>query len=378
MVGTIYSLNSDNRSHFIFLSIFTLSNNDIYVDHLENNKWIPVAGIGESLTLKELEVNGTVLRGDALARLLADLRPRNDKTDYNLRVNCDGACYIHNGKAQDFDGTKLSSSVVFDWSKYGVRTAVQDELEDRLQIKEVVNRQLLDQVKNLEEELVKCKTVVEEKNVDLESTRLQSERANKEIGLISGELEKKKMEGDHHEKVMEAMDKEVRGWKLQVRDREEELGFCTRRLERVEKVVVEMEGMLEEKERVIRMVKLEVKEVREELGFYKRVLEKKCRAIEELEDEVEVKRKEARRLESRLGDKEEEVGAVKRLLKEKKEVEEGEKGKEIEWCRFQLKVKEEELCVCKNLLEWKDKVLEMKDRVLEEMEVGRDVVELEL
>ncbi|CAN1145255.1 hypothetical protein LINPERHAP2_LOCUS14586 [Linum perenne] len=323
---TVYRLNSENKTHFICLHIFTLSDDSIYVEYLDTNKWKLAATIGPSKSYKQLEVNGVIIQGDTLARLLSDMRPKTDKTHYNLRVNCDGLCYIHNSKAQDVDGTKLTATT-FDWSNYGVPTIHQQQLRD----KEQESLKLLQKLKTLEEECGKFK----------------------------------------------AEEEELRMLKMEMIDKEWEMCVWRRKLEKEKKLVGEMEVMLDEKEMGMRMLRWELKDVKEEVCFYKNKGEK----VDELEKEVFEKGKEIRMLKWKLSEVEDEAVRMSKLLKEM-EISNSDviKGsKEMEWCKMKLKMKEEELSVANKLLEWKDKVLDMKDRVLlGEIAVDRDVVEFQL
>ncbi|CAL1403536.1 unnamed protein product [Linum trigynum] len=329
---SVFNLNA--ADFFITSNWGSPTDNRIFVNKHTGDRWEPgnLVVIGESEKVKELEVSGTTFRGEKLTELSRDLRAWNDRTRCSLRVNCEGSCFVLDYRAGDSSGIRINT--VFDWSKHGVRTAKERQLEF-----------LTSQLEDKDSTVSELRRNLEDTAKELASNKSELVEARGELGALSRRLDRVNRAAKEVEEVVEEMEKEKRDYAAELRSRYEK--GLERRKRRVEELEAEVEG----KEREARECRLKGMKAEEEAAAWRKAAERKGKMVEECERVVEEKEKEVGVWKLRLREVEE------RKVSEERDV-------EVEHWKMKLRYKEEELAVSRKLLEWKDKVMEMtKEKV---------------
>ncbi|CAN1830317.1 hypothetical protein LINPERHAP1_LOCUS32821 [Linum perenne] len=331
-MGMVFNLNV--ADYYITSNWGSQSDNRIYVNKFVGERWEAgnVALIGESEKVKELEVSGVSFRGEKLTELSRDLRAWNDRSRCSLRVNCEGSCFVLDYRAGDTGGIRINT--IFDWSKYGVKSAKERQLE-----------YLVSQLKDKEEKAAQLQSDLDDRTKELKRCKSELVEAREDISLCTRRLGNMSRTMREQDEVIKAMEEEKSNY------REELKTMYVKDAERKKKRIEEMEKEVDGKERKTREYKMKAIEMEDEAMRWKKAAERKSKMVEEMEKEVEVKEKEVSELRMKL-----------RIVEEKTVKE--EKDGELEYCKMQLRYKEEEICLCRKLLEWKDElVMEMKEKV---------------
>ncbi|CAN0905204.1 hypothetical protein LINGRAHAP2_LOCUS23536 [Linum grandiflorum] len=333
-MGTVFNLNV--ADYYITSSWGSQSDNRIYVNKLVGERWEAgnVALIGESEKIKELEVSGIFFRGDKLTELSRDFRAWNDRTRCSLRVNCEGSCFVLDYRAGDTGGIRINT--LFDWSKHGVKSAKDRHVE-----------YLVSELKCKEEKAIELLSNLDDRTKEVKCCESKLVEAREDVVLCSRRLEKMSRTVAEQDEVLKAMEEEKTNYRAELK------AMYLKDVERKKKRIEEMEKEVDGKERKTREYKSKLIEMEDEAARWRKAAERKSKMVEEMGREVEVKEKEVSELRMKMRNVEE------KNVKEERDV-------ELEYCKMQLRYKEEELCLSRKLIEWKDELvmlMEAKEKV---------------